>query len=110
MSDLTFLGVGAQLVDDASGRQAVFVVGAAGSAFTAFVAPPRGPRLTLLHVSGLAVLGSIVGIYTGGLLAPPDGVVTRSAPPSMDGSPPGKPGLDAGTRDRLPKHIRAQLF
>ncbi|WP_156677435.1 hypothetical protein [Nocardia sp. Root136] len=93
ISDLTFLGMGviAQLVDDVSGRQAVFVVGAAGSAFTAFVALPRGPRLTPLHVSGLPALGSIVGIYTGVLLAPPDGDVGRSAPRSTGGLPPGKP-------------------
>ncbi|WP_194826971.1 hypothetical protein [Nocardia sp. XZ_19_231] len=82
ISDLTLLGVGviAPLVDDAPGRQAVFV-DAAGSAFTAFVALLRGPRLTLPHVSGLAVLGSIVGTYTDVPLAPPDDVVTRSAPP-----------------------------
>lgn len=91
ISDLTFLGVGviAQLVDGASGRQAVFVV---GSVFTAFVALPRGPRLTPLHVSDLAALGSIVGLYTGVPLAPPDGVVSRSAPQSTDGLLPGEPG------------------
>ncbi|WKG09223.1 hypothetical protein QX204_30075 [Nocardia sp. PE-7] len=63
MPDLTLLGMGviAHLVDDASGRLAVFAVGAAGSAFIVFVALRPGPRSTLRHVSGLAVRGSIVG-------------------------------------------------
>ncbi|MFF2085186.1 MFS transporter [Nocardia sp. NPDC058176] len=93
----------AQLVDDAFGWQAVFVAGAAGFAlsalllhvvlepgqragttgsvgavFTAFAALLRAPRLALLYVSCLAVLGSFVGIYTGVQLAPPDGVGTSS--------------------------------
>lgn len=105
----SFLGAGviaqvfAQLVDDAFGWQAVFVVGAAGFAasallsrsvlepgrpaggtasvgpvFTAFAALLRAPRLALLYGSCLAVLGSFVGIYTGVQLAPPDGVGTSS--------------------------------
>ncbi|MFC6013555.1 MFS transporter [Nocardia lasii] len=104
----SFLGAGviaqvlAQLVDDAFGWRAVFVAGAvafaisalvslvvlepgadrnasAGSAFTAFAALLRVPRLALLYASCLAILGSFVGIYTGVQLAPPDGVGTSSA-------------------------------
>ncbi|WP_278261698.1 MFS transporter [Nocardia sp. AG03] len=93
----------AQLVDDVFGWRAVFVAGAVGfaisavlsrgvlepghrgdsaasvgSVFTAFAALLRAPRLALLYLSCLAVLGSFVGIYTGVQLAPPEGVGTGS--------------------------------
>ncbi|MFE1593823.1 MFS transporter [Nocardia sp. NPDC058705] len=93
----------AQLVDAAFGWRAVFVVGAAAfaisalalravlepgqradstasaaSAFTAFASLLRAPRLALLYLSCLAVLGSFVGIYTGVQLAPHEGVGTSS--------------------------------
>ncbi|MFE7718905.1 MFS transporter [Nocardia rhizosphaerihabitans] len=38
----------------------------------------RTPRLALLYLSCLAVLGSFVGIYTGVQLTPPDGIGTSS--------------------------------
>lgn len=92
----------AQLVDGAFGWRAVFALGAAGfavsavvllfvlepgrpaaaasagSVFTAFAALLRTPRLALLYLSCLAVLGSFVGIYTGVQLTPPDGIGTGS--------------------------------
>ncbi|MFJ2833835.1 MULTISPECIES: MFS transporter [Nocardia] len=93
----------AQLVDDAFGWRAVFVAGAlafavsavvlrlvlepgqraggsasARSVGVAFAALLRTPRLALLYLSCLAVLGSFVGIYTGIQLAPPDGIGTGS--------------------------------
>ncbi|MFD6389243.1 MFS transporter [Nocardia sp. NPDC060259] len=99
----SFLGAGviaqvlAQVIDDVFGWRAVFVTGAlsftvsavvlhavlepgkrraaasAGTVFTAFATLLRTPRLTLLYLSCLAVLGSFVGIYTGVQLAPPAG-------------------------------------
>lgn len=93
----------AQLVDDTFGWRAVFVASAVGfaisalllrgvlepgrrgdsaasvgSVFTAFAGLLRAPRLALLYLSCLAVLGSFVGIYTGVQLAPPEGVGTSS--------------------------------
>ncbi|MGW6725274.1 MFS transporter [Nocardia sp. NPDC055029] len=100
----SFLGAGviaqvlAQVIDDVFGWRVVFVTGAlsfavsavvlhavlepgkrpaaasAGTVFTAFATLLRTPRLTLLYLSCLAVLGSFVGIYTGVQLAPPAGV------------------------------------
>lgn len=97
----------AQVVDDAFGWRTVFVAGAVGFAlsavvlhvvlepgrdagtasasgasaskvFAGFATLLRTPRLALLYLSCLAVLGSFVGIYTGVQLTPPDGIGTSS--------------------------------
>lgn len=94
----------AQVVDDVFGWRTVFVSGAVGFAlsavalqvvlepgrdagtapasastvFAGFATLLRTPRLALLYLSCLAVLGSFVGIYTGVQLTPPDGIGTSS--------------------------------
>ncbi|MGX1808222.1 MFS transporter [Nocardia sp. NPDC055321] len=58
----------------AAGEPAAVVADTPRTVFAPFGALLRRPRLVLLYVSCLAVLGSFVGIYTGIQLSPPDGV------------------------------------